>query len=94
MNFDDIDKLTASKEEADRLKKEKRAEQAALLQCYSRLFKTDDGQKVLNDLSKRYLYDNGILLDSNNIDYRAAFANGESEVVKQIIKKIQSAEVV
>lgn len=95
-SFDELDKLT-SKERQEESKKAKDNQKAAVVslgQAYARLFKTEDGVKVLGDLSKRYLYDNAIDLDSNNINYKAAFGNGEAEVIKQIIRIMQSAKVI
>lgn len=94
--FKDIDELTSKErlESAEHAKANQRAEAASLVQAYARLFKTDDGQKVLGDLSQRYLYNNGIDMSFDNINYRAAFANGEAEVIKQIINNMQSAEMI
>jgi len=95
-SFNELDDLTSeeSKEKARKAKDNQRADKASLVQAYARLFKTDDGLRVLNDLSKRYLYDNAIDMNLENINYRAAFANGEAEVIKEIINKMQKAEVI
>ena len=96
MNMTEINELTSkeSKEKAEQSKANQQALAASMAQAYARLFKTDDGQKVLQDLSQKYFYNNAIDMESRNIDYRAAFANGEAEVIKQIINNMQSAEVI
>lgn len=59
-----------------------------LAKAYKRLFSTEDGVKVLNDLSERFIYNNNTSLDAINPNYEAAYHNGERGVVKSIHTKI------
>jgi len=59
-----------------------------LCKLYSRLFNTKDGQAALSDLTSKMIYSNDVSLTSENINYVAAYKNGEAGAIKYIINKI------
>lgn len=63
-----------------------------MTRTYARCFNTEDGQKVLEDLTRRFLFDNATSLSSQNVAYEAAYHNGEAGVIRMIIHYIQQAE--
>ena len=63
-----------------------------MTKAYARCFNTEDGQKVLEDLTRRFLFDNATSLSSQNVAYEAAYHNGEAGVIRMIIHYIQQAE--
>ncbi len=65
-----------------------------LAKAYSRLFKTDDGQRVLADLYSRMVVGNLPDINSPNINYLAAYKDGESGAVTYIQAQITRAEVI
>lgn len=65
-------------------KKKKAQELENLAVCYARTFSTKEGQKVLADLFNRFVVFNDTNLASPNIQYEAAYHDGESGVVKYI----------
>jgi len=90
MSWDDID---GANPQAHQQQAEARAKQSELVKKYARCFSSDDGQEVLQDLSRRFLLDNATSLNSQNINYEAAYHNGEAGVVRLILHYIQQAEV-
>ena len=78
--------------DAKKQQAEAREKQAELSKAYARCFNTDDGQKVLEDLTRRFLFDNSTSLSSQNVAYEAAYHNGEAGVIRMIIHYIQQAE--
>jgi hypothetical protein len=63
-----------------------------MTKAYHRCFGTEDGQKVLEDLTRRFLFDNSTALSSQNVVYEAAYHKGEAGVIRMIIHYIQQAE--
>lgn len=96
MNFEEMDKLTSpkAKAQAEKVASDRKQIEVELAQAYNRLFKTTDGQRVLNDLTQKLLYNNDTPFNSPNVNYEAAYRNGEAGVVKLIIKQITRAEVI
>lgn len=90
MSWDDID---GTNPQAHQQQAEARAKQAELVKKYARCFASDDGQEVLQDLTRRFLLDNATALNSQNINYESAYHNGEAGVVRLILHYIQQAEV-
>lgn len=78
--------------DAKKQQAEARERQAELAKAYSRCFNTDDGQKVLEDMTRRFLLENATALSSQNVQYEAAYHNGEAGVIRMIIHYIQQAE--
>jgi hypothetical protein len=83
----DVDQESATRSKAQI--KEKRIE---LAKAYHRCFSTEDGFKVVEDLSRRFIMDNDTPLTAQNVNYEAAYHNGESGVVKFIVQLISQAE--
>jgi len=76
-------------------KKQKAKAQEQIIQltkAYARCFNTEDGQKVLEDLTRRFLFNNATSLSSQNVAYESAYHNGEAGVIRMIIHYIQQAE--
>ncbi len=96
MNLDQIDMLTSPEAKAKQKKKQDNQKQALvdLAQAYHRLFKTKDGERVLNDLTSKMIYGNDTPFASPNVNYEAAYKNGESGAIKYIINQITKAEVI
>ena len=64
-----------------------------LAKSYHRTFTTEDGQRILSDLTKRFVYDNDTSFGSGNINYEAAYHNGEAGVIKFLINQLKQAEI-
>lgn len=93
MTWDDIEQQQVNDAEA-KLAKDKKLEKArALAQTYYRLFSTEDGKKVLEDLMDQLVINNNTPLESQNINYVAAYRNGEAGSVKYILNEIKKAEI-
>ena len=50
--------------------------------------------KVVEDLTRKFLLDNSTDLNAQNVEYEAAYHNGEAGVVRMIVHYIQQAEKV
>jgi len=96
MSWDDINKTTSpeSKEAAEKSAANRKQAESDLAKAYSRLFKTDDGQKVLADLYGRMVVGNIPEGDESNINYLSAYKNGESGCVTYIQLQITRAEII
>ncbi len=96
MDFNQIDEITSSKtkEKAKKARDNAKEKQVSMAQAYARVFSSDDGQKVLQDLSALFIYGNNTDLRAPNINYESAYHNGESGVVKFIIDRVQKARVI
>jgi len=95
MNNDYSDlNIDISNEEAKKLNDEAKQVAVSMAQAYHRLFTSDDGQRVLTDLNQRYVFNNTTSFDSVNVNYEAAYHNGEASVIKHIIKQLQQAKVI
>ena len=90
MSWEDLD---IDHDKVDKSKAEIRERQVELAKAYHRCFSTDDGLKVLEDLSRKFIMENETPLSSSNINYEAAYHNGETGVVKFIVHLIKRAEV-
>lgn len=91
MSWDSID--TDSKEAVSKLKEEQRMKALEIAKAYSVCFSTSEGKKVLEDLTSRFIYNNDTSFGSQNINYEAAYHNGESGVIKFVINQIQQAKI-
>jgi hypothetical protein len=89
MSWDDLEVNEDKAREAQSAIRERQIE---LAKAYNRCFGTDDGMKVLEDMSKRFLLENDTSLVAQNINYEAAYHNGESGVMRYIVHQIQQAE--
>ena len=95
MGWDKIEETGQSSEErksaADKSNAEARQQAADLARRYHRILNTDDALKLIEDLTKRFIFNNVTSLDATNPDYEAAYHNGEAGVVKYIINQITIA---
>ena len=82
-----------TKQEALIKKARDNAEQKAIniANAYSRCFSTEDGKTVIEHLSNEYVFNSNVDLTSTNINYEAAYKNGEAGLVKMIIAQITRA---
>jgi hypothetical protein len=92
MSWEQIDKASGSPEAALKRKAEFRQKTIELARAYSRCFASEDGQRVLSDLTSRFIYSNDTPFDSPNVNYEASYHNGEAGVVKFVINQIQQAK--
>jgi|TARA_R100001224_G_scaffold86575_2_gene55677 hypothetical protein len=93
MTWTDIDKTSLDSQGANNQNAERRREAAELAQAYHRTFQSKDGERVLEDLTKRFLWNNDTSFGSDNVNYEAAYHNGETGVVKFIANQLQQAEI-
>ena len=66
-----------------------REKQTELAKAYNRCFNTDDGSKVIDDMTRRFLLENNTSLSAQNINYESAYHNGEAGIMRYIIHQIQ-----
>ena len=80
--------------EAESLKAREREHQKQIdtANAYARCFATDDGMKVIEHLSNEYIFNSTVNLTSINVNYEAAYKNGEAGLVKMIIAQITRAQ--
>ena len=93
MSWEEIDKASVDTGASSKHNAEKRAQAAELAKAYNRCFGSDDGKRVLSDLTARFIYNNDTPFASENVNYEAAYHNGESGVVKFVINQRQQAEI-
>ena len=91
MTWKERENTGATKEEIEHAQKLARQASADLAQAYSRCFNTKDGERVLTDLTNRFIMSNDMALDAKNPEYEAGYHNGESGVVRLIIHQITQA---
>jgi len=89
MSWEDLEGKSQEAEKQQAVYQERLTE---MCRAYSRCFATEDGEKVLQDLTKRFLIENDTPLSSHNVEYEAAYHNGEAGVIRMIIHYIQQAE--
>lgn len=93
MSWDTINKGDFNATKAKQANDAARAKAAELAKAYNRCFGTDDGKRVLADLTQRFIFQNSTPFGSENPNYEAAYHNGESGLVKFLINQVQQAEV-
>ena len=72
---------------------EKRKEQAIkLAKNYARCFSTEDGQAVLQHMVDSFVMTNDTAFNSPNVNYEAAYHNGEAGTIKVILNQIKKAQ--
>jgi hypothetical protein len=84
--------LEVDQDSAQKTRDAIREKQTELAKAYNRCFGTDDGAKVLDDMTKRFLLENNTSLSAQNINYEAAYHNGEAGIMRYIVHQIQQAE--
>ena len=92
MSWDELDSGLTDAEVKQR-QKERHAEAVSLAKAYFRCFSTEDGNRVINDLVKRFVMENGTSLTANNVNYEAAYHNGEAGTVHFILHQMKHAEL-
>ena len=92
MSWNDIDRASLNKEATAQYTEEQRIKAIELARAYNNVFSSTEGQRVLEDLTTRFIYNNDTPLTSQNINYESAYHNGESGVVKYVINQIQQAK--
>lgn len=85
MSWEELDKKAADN-------KEQRAKAAALAKNYAATFATEPGKAVLEHLINAFIMDSDTNLNAANINYEAAYRNGEAGVIKYIINQIKRAQ--
>tara|TARA_R110000751_G_scaffold70932_1_gene143557 strand:- start:650 stop:934 length:285 start_codon:yes stop_codon:yes gene_type:complete len=93
MSWDNINQATVDEEGAKTVNAEKRQAAAALAQAYNDCFATPGGKRVLEDITQRFIFNNDTPFSASNVDYEAAYHNGESGVIKFIINQMQQAKI-
>ena len=88
MSWDDLDV-----KQPEEIVKESKAKAASLAKSYAFCFSTDSGKAVLDHLVNSFVMSNDTAFSSQNIDYEAAYHNGEAGVVKYILNQIKRAQV-
>jgi|TARA_R110000765_G_scaffold11851_1_gene37290 hypothetical protein len=91
MTWSDVENV--SSKDAQRKQQEFRSNAADLARAYHRGFSGENGQRLIEDLTKRFIFNNDVSFGSNNINYEAAYKNGEAGVVKFIINQVTQAEI-
>ena len=92
MSWSNIDQL-ADPEVAKKQAGIRRQNAADLAKAYHRVFTTEDGARILADLTRRFVYDNDTSFGAENINYEAAYHNGEAGVIKFLINQMKQAEI-
>jgi len=71
----------------------KQSEEAAfeLAKKFYRVFNSDDGKVVFQHLYQRFVTDNHTPFSSENINYEAAYHNGEAGLIKYMANQISKA---
>lgn len=72
--------------------KERQAKAEALAKQYAICFSTECGQAVLTHLVNSFIMESDTNLASQNINYEAAYRNGEAGVIKYILNQVKRAQ--
>lgn len=72
--------------------KEKQAKAEALAKQYAVCFSTECGKAVLNHLVNSFIMESDTNLAAANINYEAAYRNGEAGVIKYILHQLKRAQ--
>lgn len=79
-----------TKDTGDALKEHKDRD-IALAKAYHHCFSSGEGKKVLDHMITHFLMSNDTNILSPNVNYEAAYRNGEAGVVKYILHQIKKA---
>ena len=88
MSWDELDDVNPNR------LTEKREKAIELAKNYSRCFATEEGKKVLEHLVNTYVMESNIDHNTQNIDYVAAYKNGEAGLVKMILNQLKRAQTI
>lgn len=91
MSWEDLE---STSDDIHKASAEARERFTELAKAYSRCFNTEDGVKVIEDLTRKFLFDNSTDLGARNVQYEAAYHNGEAGVIRMIVHYIKQAEKV
>lgn len=80
-------------DEAKHTQEQKKQKAIDMAKAYHRCFKTESGQKVLQDLVNRFIMNNNPQTNETNITYVAGMCNGQSDLVQYIMGQVQRAEI-
>ena len=72
--------------------KEGQAKAESLAKQYAICFSTDAGKAVLTHLVNSFIMESDTNLAAQNIEYEAAYRNGEAGAIKYILHKIKRAQ--
>lgn len=91
MSWSELD-LTKEKVR-EQVEARRQAEEAAieLAKKFYRVFNSDDGKVVFQHLYQRFVTDNNTPFSSENINYEAAYHNGEAGLIKYMANQISKA---
>ena len=88
------EELNNSKVGTEKNAKKAQEAQATIAKNYHHTFSTEQGKFVLNHLVSTFVMDNSTALNAQNINYEAAYKNGEAGVVKQILNQLKRAALI
>jgi len=84
--------LNIADKDPDKASKEHHEKVVGLAKNYAYVFTEEAGQKILADLVNTFVMENDTELNATNINYTAAYKNGEAGVVKYILNQIKRAQ--
>tara|TARA_R110002020_G_scaffold269220_1_gene484549 strand:- start:1100 stop:1384 length:285 start_codon:yes stop_codon:yes gene_type:complete len=93
MSWDTINTTAVDAEGAKAANAKQRQAAAELAQAYNECFASVGGKRVLEDITQRFIFNNDTSFSASNVDYEAAYHNGEAGVVKFIINQMQQAKI-
>lgn len=72
--------------------KEKKMQADALSKQFAVCFSTEPGKAVLSYLVNKFIMESDTQLTATNINYEAAYKNGEAGVIKFILNQVKRAQ--
>lgn len=81
-----------SKEQAEEANKKARRAVIEKAQKFKRVFTSPEGEEVLGFMINDFIMNNSTQMSSPNVNYEAAYHNGEAGVVRYIIEQIRRAD--
>lgn len=88
MSWSEIESSSINKDDIEKRKKEFEAANIELCKKYARVFASEEGKVVYQDLFNRFIMNNQTPLESKNPNYEAAYHNGESGVIHYITSRM------
>jgi len=90
MSWEELDK---TQKQGSKQAKEAREAAATLAKNYAICFGTEQGKYVLQHLVNEFVMGSDTSFSSQNINYEAAYHNGESGAIKYILNQIKRAQI-
>ncbi len=84
--------LNIDKKDVDKVAQKNKEHAIKLAKNYAVCFSTEDGKAVLQDMVDSFVMNNDTSFHSSNVNYEAAYHNGEAGIVKYIISQIKKAQ--